>query len=353
MEIFSTHRNTKGIIKILLVSFSVIGAFLFSFTPASSRTWYISPDGGGDAPTIQAGIDSAAADTVLLASGTYTGVGNREINYNGKAVTVRSQSGDPSECIIDCEAGSPVFRRAFCFVSAETLTSVLEGVTITNCDEGDGGAISCLSSSPYIKHCVFLDNAATYGGAMYIGDGAPRLEDCVFSGGVADADGAITLSGASPVLIRCTFVNNIGAHDSAGAMYVYRYSSATFEDCLFVGNSTPFFWGGAVAVASNSYASFAQCLFSGNSAAEGGALTVDGSSAVTITSCTFHGNEAAAGAAISGSGTASIVRTIISFSNAGGQWPATGHRRILRSAAAICTETREGIIVRASPVNRV
>jgi Periplasmic copper-binding protein (NosD) len=42
-------------------------------SPATARTWYILPDGTGDAATIQAGVDSAAAgDIVLVAPGTYS-----------------------------------------------------------------------------------------------------------------------------------------------------------------------------------------------------------------------------------------------------------------------------------------
>jgi len=41
--------------------------------PAYSRVWYVRNDGTGDAPTIQAAIDSAAAgDTIILAKGIFT-----------------------------------------------------------------------------------------------------------------------------------------------------------------------------------------------------------------------------------------------------------------------------------------
>ena len=54
----------------------------------------------------------------------------------GKRITVRSQSGDPTTCVIDCEGqlsdrGGGA-RRGFYFHSGETAASVVSGVTITN-----------------------------------------------------------------------------------------------------------------------------------------------------------------------------------------------------------------------------
>lgn len=46
-------------------------AILFA-VPASARTWYVNVDGTGNAPTIEAAMDSASyADTVLVAPGEY------------------------------------------------------------------------------------------------------------------------------------------------------------------------------------------------------------------------------------------------------------------------------------------
>ena len=40
-------------------------------------------------------------DTVLLGQGTFTGAGNRDLDYLGKAIVVASQDGDPASAIID------------------------------------------------------------------------------------------------------------------------------------------------------------------------------------------------------------------------------------------------------------
>ena len=90
--------------------------------------------------TIQAGIDAAVdGDTVLVADGTYSGPGNRDMDFGGKAITVQSENG-PAACIIDIAADENDPHRAFHFCSGEPAESVVAGFTIQNgfMDRGGG-----------------------------------------------------------------------------------------------------------------------------------------------------------------------------------------------------------------------
>jgi len=120
-----------------------------------------------DQPTIQAGIDAAIdGDTVIVADGTWTGEGNRDIDFLGKAITVSSENG-PDNCIIDCEGSESDQHRGFLFQSGESTDSVLRGFTIHNGWAGHGGGIGCIDSSPWITGNVITENKAVDGGGIY------------------------------------------------------------------------------------------------------------------------------------------------------------------------------------------
>jgi beta propeller repeat protein len=157
-------------------------------------------------PTIQAAIDAATAgDIVVVADGTHTGEGNRDLDFKGKAITVRSQNG-PTDCIIDCQGTQPEPHRAFRFHSGETALSIVEGFTITKGYAGFGGAIENENASPTIKNCIFANNTADmYGGAIENYYSSPNLTNCVFTANAAGVfGGGIDCYGASnPAVTNC------------------------------------------------------------------------------------------------------------------------------------------------------
>lgn len=144
-------------------SFALVLA-LAAAAPAGATVYLVRPDGTGDFPTIQAAVDACFdGDVIELTDGTFRGTGNRDIEYRGKLITVRSQGGRPERCILDCEHSG----RGFRFVYGETPAARVEGITVRNGTASTGGAVNCSGASPSFVNCVFAGNAASYGAAFY------------------------------------------------------------------------------------------------------------------------------------------------------------------------------------------
>lgn len=170
----------------------------------------VAPDGTGTFPTIQHAVDGVRNGGVIrLYSGIYSGAGNREIDFHGKDVTLVAESGDPSDCVIDCGGAGP----AFIFNSGESRGAVVEGLTIMNGLADYGGGVYCDGSSPTISNCVFEMNVATVsgGGLFCTGGASPAIRGCTFSGNTADDEGGAVYAGAGcqPVMTNCTLAGNM------------------------------------------------------------------------------------------------------------------------------------------------
>ena len=182
----------------------VVGLVVLSAAMASAETYLVNPDGTGDYPTIQAAIDAVIeGDIVELSDGTFTGGGNRDVDFLGKAICVRSVSGDPGSCIIDCQGSMSSPHRGFVFHSGETNTTVLTGITITNgYATANGGGVSCTSgSAPLISDCNLIHNSAgENGGALYCTSNSDlTLDNCLFIDNTAEIyGGAIRCYRSSP-----------------------------------------------------------------------------------------------------------------------------------------------------------
>ncbi len=163
----------------------------------------------GDCKTIQEAIDRAEkGQIVIVGNGVYRGEGNRDIEFKGKAITLRSEKG-PENCIIDCQESG----RGFYFARYETEKSVLQGFTIKNGKvTGDGGGICCRSSSsPKIIGCKIVDCSAANGGGISCWSRSnPALVNCIIAENSASAKGGgiNCWNNCSPEIINCTIAHN-------------------------------------------------------------------------------------------------------------------------------------------------
>ena len=191
--------------------------------------------------TIQAAINASfSGQAVVLDDGVYTGPGNVNLDFGGKAITVRSAGGDPALCIIDCQ--NMLDTRGFNFTSGETSDAVVQGITIRNglmtgINPNDrGAAMHIANSSPTVRNCVFESNTAQFGGAVLLFASSPTFTNCVFRNNFAtDSGGGInSFGGGSEMVTNCTFSGN-SANTTGGA--VATSNSLTLVNCILWGDS--------------------------------------------------------------------------------------------------------------------
>jgi parallel beta-helix repeat protein len=294
--------------------------------------------------TIQAAIDAAkCGDTILIGDGTYTGPGNRNINFRGKAITVRSENG-PENCIIDCNGTEVKPHCGFYFRGREDANSILSGLTITNA-YGPGfwpaycrGGIYCLDSSPTITNCTINGNKDTgihcrissptikncvisgnhrgiycqestpkiikciisnntsrdFGGGIYCKDSSPKITNCTISTNVGSPGGGIYCEGGNPEITNCTITANLS--QPVGGGILSTSSNPTIAKCAITGNSAwrgggIYFWGGNPAITN--------CTISSNSAEYlGGGIRCYDNTSLTLANCTFADNSSPNGSAL-------------------------------------------------------
>ncbi len=237
-----------------------VGAWVVCNGPTPHGTFLVDPAGGGDATTIQGGIDLAeSGDTVELVDAVYDGsvAGNADLDFGGREITLQSQSGDPSACVIDCQGSAATPRRAFHFHSGETVAAVvreigirggyatgegggilctggasptLEGLVIQGCEaEGSGGAVACDDAAPALASCTLYGNAAPQGsGVACLGSANPTIDNSIIA--FSTAGEAVSCdAGASAALACCDLYGNAGG-DWVGCIATQFGQEGNFSD---------------------------------------------------------------------------------------------------------------------------
>ena len=247
---------------LLATGLVVLCGWGFSLTGAVFASTRLVPE---QYATIQAAVDaSVSGDVVLLSPGTYTGDGNRAIDFRGQDLVLTSVAG-PEQTIIDCEH----VARGFYLHSYETRAARIERITVRNgyasmhvpCI-GAGGGICCRVSNPTISDCV-IENCSSdaVGGGVYLFSdgllqrcmirgnysdqgggiaetyGAAAIEDCVITDNLAGQGGGITFNGAGANTLKgCTISANF-AGEGGG---VWTGNRAFLDECIVWGNWTLF-----------------------------------------------------------------------------------------------------------------
>lgn len=328
-----------------------------SFLSVASVTLHVP----ADHPTIRAAsVEAVEGDTILLADGVYTGEDNRDIDFGGKRVVLKSVNG-PLATTIDCQAAG----RGFIFENGEDSLTIVDGITVTRGLFWDdqwlgsgGGAVLITNASPTFRNCVFshsrvFSHEVAKGGAVYCVNSGSIFEDCEFRGNKAESGmpawvgGAIAADRCMLRLSRCRFISNNGdshiPEGDGGAIWAFR-TALVIDTCSFTlnsattrggmisgygtqvhmrstlveGNSS--LLGGGIRLTEGGSLSIEECTFTGNSAGTGGAIDLGANVSATISRSTFFGNACGgAGACIhvGGSSPLSVTRCILAYSHGG------------------------------------
>ena len=293
---------------------------------------------------IQTAIDRASnGDRILVAEGRYYLQGNGGLDFRGKSILLMG-AGSPEKCVLDGEGK----RRGIVFQSGESNDAVIDGFTITNCQEARGGGILCSNASPTISNCIITACKAEgisepgRGGGLFVEGGKPVVKQCVFELNTAGGPGgggqggAVYVAGDASIEMSDTVfsqnqVNGQGLTDfGGGAVYVMHAATglaepSRFRQCLFYGNFTEAH--GAALYLARASVTIENCTLANNTAqGEGGGIFVNHSAlpplSVLVTSSILWSNVPTD---LYQTPSAPALPVAVEFSNLGGAWNGPGN----------------------------
>ncbi len=323
--------------RFLIVSF----ASLFLTISCTAREITVDANGTGEYPTVQAAIDAAnAGDVIELQPGTYTSNGNRDIDFKGKAITVRSTDpNDPNivaSTVVDCNGTQAEPHRGFYLNNGENANSILAGLTIINgyghneqfgtyirvagggifCGNASptitkcrvqynyasaGGGICCRQNNSSITNCIITNNSSDNGGGIYCGTiwadtNSPKIDNCIISNNSATTRGGGIRCGDNSQITNCVITSNKSVN-GGGVGFLYA-TTPVINNSLILGNyrnpceGCGGGGGGGVSIQHGSRAAVVNCTIANNETAQdGGGIDVYISSPL-VENCIIRNNTA-------------------------------------------------------------
>ncbi|WP_296885032.1 C1 family peptidase [uncultured Methanobrevibacter sp.] len=165
----------------------------------------------------------------------------------------------------------------------------------------------------YLDNCIFKNNHAEYGGAIYLINGEAFINNCLFEKNIAyNYGGAIACDGSSKLTIKNTrFKFDSSTNDAGGALYL-KNSSIIIENSNFTNCNSLF--GGAICDL-NSDLSIDNAVFSSNGAVYDGGAIFKMYGDLSVLNSKFNFNAANNGGAIFADNSSSFVVKSSRFSS--------------------------------------
>ncbi|MGD8490602.1 MAG: DUF885 family protein, partial [Anaerolineae bacterium] len=273
--------------------------------------------------TIQSAIEAATTgDVIVIAPGTY----RENIDFTGKAITVRSSDPEDPEVVATTVIDGGGQGAVVTFRSGETVRAVLTGLTITGGagkaygDESEGqeqicrgsvfatnedprfcgGGIVVWGSWPTIESNVITGNKVRHGGGglLVASSAFPTIRGNTIAGNEASAGGAIFVIDDSWPKIEGNIIRDNEAAQFGGGIVVELFSAPVIEGNTMSGN-----WsgtgGGALVVFGYGGATIrGNTIVENETAQSGGALFLGATSESTLQDNVIRANEAILGGAI-------------------------------------------------------
>ena len=196
------HTGIRHVLALL--SFFSFG--LLVIARAEGRTWHIRSDGTGDAPTIQAGIDSSSTtDSVLVGAGLY----DETLDMRGKPLVLVGESGAEATVVDAGQSGRVLAMDG----------GVVEGLTLRNGScSCNGAGVLVAPPGPAVIRSTIIEHNTAQDGALNSGAGGgvfidPAAADVIVESSIVQNNFASVIGGGicdngSLSTIRSNIVRN-------------------------------------------------------------------------------------------------------------------------------------------------
>ena len=167
-----------------------------------------------------------------------------------------------------------------------------------------GGAVCAEGAAiPVFKNCIFTNNSACAGGAMYWEDSVAHISRCTFTNCTSMLGGAVLLTDSNSILFECDFRNNRAMDPAGQGGAIYCASSdAKFYDCE-VNENQASASGGGIYFSGELEPNMHNCLITHNTAGrDGGGISTNWDAQLTLSNCTIAHNSITGGGFASGFG---------------------------------------------------